>query len=132
MKRPEPPDLASLSADQARWVNSICNEFEDHWERAVRPTVEDYMTRAGDDVDSVVRLVLLGELLTSELALRDRDAQVRGIDAYGAVFNGPGEQAVIDLVLKDEAMADSRRRFRIVRLHARGPGRGIRRPRWAT
>ena len=118
MKRPEPPDLASLSASQVQLVSAVCNEFEDHWSRVDRPKVEEYLRRAG--ADAVVRLVLLRELLTSELELRQQDAKARDVDAYRACFSGPGENDVVDFVLGDDAKADGERRFHVRKRHAQG------------
>ena len=120
MRRTGPPDLASLSAGQVQWVSAICNEFEDHWGRFDRPTVQEYIKRADDDADSVVRLVLLQELLTSERELREQDAKARDIDVYRAFFKGPGENDVVDFILGDEAKADGRRRFHVIEPHAQG------------
>jgi tRNA A-37 threonylcarbamoyl transferase component Bud32 len=120
MKRPEPPDLASLSASQVQSVSAICNDFEDHWGHADRPTVQEYLRRAGDDAGPVVRLVLLRELLTSELELGAQDAKARDIEAYRSLFSGPGENDVVDYVLGEETKADAERRFHVVKRHAQG------------
>ena len=86
MRRVEPPDLASLSADQVQWVSGVCSKFEDQWIRGDRPAVQDFLHEAADDAATVVRLVLLRELLTSERELREQDAQAHDIDAYLRVF----------------------------------------------
>jgi tRNA A-37 threonylcarbamoyl transferase component Bud32/HEPN domain-containing protein len=120
MKRPESPDLASLPADQVQWVNAVCSEFEDRWRSATRPTVKEFAHRAGKEAGPIIRLVLLRELLTSELELRTQDARAHDIDAYRACFSGPSETDVVDSVLGEEARADNRRRFQVSGLHARG------------
>jgi hypothetical protein len=110
--------LASLSADQTRWVSEVCNGFEDHWGRVARPTIQEYMHGAADDADAVVKLVLLRELLTSERERRERDANAPDIDGYRDLFKGPGESDVIDFVLGDEARTDGARRFHVIEPHA--------------
>ena len=120
MRRSEPPELASISADQAQWVSEVCNEFEDHWGRVDRPTVQDYMRRVCDDADPVARLVLLRELLTSERELRERDNKGCDVDTYRAFFNTPRETDVVDFILGEEARVDGKRRFHVVKRHAQG------------
>jgi tRNA A-37 threonylcarbamoyl transferase component Bud32 len=120
MKRPEPPDLASLSASQVQWVTAVCNEFEEDWGRADRPSVQEYMNRVGDDADAKVRLVLLRELLTSELELLEQDAQTRQAYAYRAFFSDPDEQDVVDFVHPAETNGLGARRFHVVKRHAQG------------
>jgi hypothetical protein len=120
MTRPEPPDLGSLSAERAQWVSQVCNEFEDRWNQSRRPTVREYLDAPGNDAAPDVRLVLLHELLTSERELRDRESRAHGVDAYRAVFNGPGETDVIDFVLGDQANGTGAQRFRVLKPHAGG------------
>ncbi len=120
MKRSEPPYLASLSADKVQWVSAVCDEFEDHWARCDRPIVLEYVRRAGADADSVEKLVLLRELLTSERELRQNDAESYDADAYRALFRGDGEADAVELLLKYVEQADGSRRFQIIEPHAEG------------
>ena len=120
MHRSQPPDLASLSPNQVEWVNSICGQFEENWERQARPDVPEYVRRACGDTDPVARLVLLRELLTSELELRDDDARAHDFDAYRSQFADPAELDVLELVLGKAARSESSQRFRILKPHARG------------
>jgi serine/threonine protein kinase len=114
------PDLASLSAEQAQWVSEVCNEFEEQWARTDRPSVPDIMRRLSDSAEPATRLVLLRELLNSELELHEREAKGHGIDAYRARFNTPGEIDVVEFVLGETARADGTGRFHVVRRHAHG------------
>ncbi len=120
MHHPEPPDLESLSSAQAEWINEVCNEFAKAWGIGARPEVRDYMNRVGDHVESVVKLVLLRELLTTELEFRQNDAKAHDLDAYTGLFTSPGETEVVEFVLDGLTKADTTRRFRVLRPHARG------------
>ena len=59
----EPPDIASLSPSQVEWVNAVCNDFENDWDRAKPPPIHDYLKRAGTNAEPAAKLVLLRELL---------------------------------------------------------------------
>jgi len=120
MRRPEPPDLESLSPSQVERVNAVCNDFEEDWGRDARPAIHDYLKRAYDDTESVARLVLLRELLTLEIELREEDAKAHDLDAYHALFTDPTETEVLDFVLGEAAKEEGARRFRIVKPHAKG------------
>ena len=120
MHRSEPPDLASLSATQVEWVNSVCNQFEENWARQPRPDVPDYLSRACRGTDPIARLVLLRELLTSEIDLRDDDARAHELDAYRGQFADPAEIDVLEFVLGKAAKSEGSRRFHIIKPHARG------------
>jgi len=120
MRRPEPLDLASLSPSQVEWVNAVCNDFEEEWGRDARPAIHDYLERAHDDTETAARLVLLRELLTLEIELREEDAKAHDLEAYRALFTDPIETEVLDFVLGGAAKEEGARRFRIVRPHARG------------
>jgi tetratricopeptide (TPR) repeat protein len=120
MLRAEPPDLRALSASQAEWVGGVCDEFEADWLRARRPSVIDFMTRADEWDDPLVRLVLLRELLTARLELGERDAIDCGIEALRASFDRPRELEAIEFILGERARTDGGRRFRPIELHAHG------------
>ena len=120
MHRSQPPDLASLSPTQVEWINSVCNQFEENWERQIRPDVREYVGQADGDTDPVARLVLLRELLTLELELRDDDARAHDFDAYRGRFADPAEVDVLELVLGKAARSEGSRRFRIIKPHASG------------
>jgi len=120
MRRPEPPGLESLTPSQVEWVNTACNEFEEEWGRNLRPTIEDYLKRGRGDAEINARLVLLRELLTIELELREEDAKAHDLDGYRAQFTDPIEIEVVEFVLGEAAKQESARRFRIVKPHAHG------------
>ena len=120
MRRSEPPGLESLSPSHVEWVNAVCNEFEEEWERDARPAIHDYLKRACDDTEPVARLVLLRELLAIELELRAEDARAHDLDAYRALFTNPVDTDVLEFVLGGAAKQESARRFRIVKPYAKG------------
>jgi eukaryotic-like serine/threonine-protein kinase len=120
MRRVEPPDIASLAPSQVEWVNSVCNEFEHEWDRAKRPPIQEYLERTGEGAELVARLVLLRELLSLELELREEDAKAHDLEAYHALFDDPLETEVLEFVLGKAARKEGASRFRIVNAHAKG------------
>ena len=119
MRNPEPPGLESLPASQVEWINSVCDQFEEDWERLKRPQILDYIKRVPEG-DPDVRLVLLRELITSELELRQEEARAHDLDTYREIFTDPVETEVVEFILHDVARADVARRFRILGPHAEG------------
>ena len=120
MRRPEPLDLASLSPSQVDWVNAVCNDFEEEWGRNARPAIRDYLEPANGESETAARLVLLRELLTLEVELREEDANAHDVEAYRALFADPLETEVVGFVLGAAAKEEAARRFRIVKPHAKG------------
>jgi eukaryotic-like serine/threonine-protein kinase len=120
MRHAEPPDIASLSPAQAEWVNAVCNDFEHAWDRAKRPPIQEYLERTDNGAEPVARLVLLRELLTLELEIREEDAKAHDLDAYHALFKDPLETEVLEFVLGKAAKEEGASRFRVVKPHAKG------------
>ena len=72
------------------------------------PPIQEYLERTGKDTEPVARLVLLRELLTLELELREEDAKAHDLDAYHALFNDPLETEVLEFVLGKAAKEEGR------------------------
>jgi serine/threonine protein kinase len=100
-------------------VNSVLDQFEEDWKRFKRPHIREYLDRAGAN-EPVVRLVLLRELMASELELRQEESRAHDLNAYREIFADPRETEVVECVLGEVGQAEGASRFRIVRPHAEG------------
>src|SRR4051794_21772371 len=76
------PDVTSLSLEQWRQVDALCDLFEADWQRRNRPSIEDYLGRA----QAPCRPALQTELVRIELEWRLRAGEQPSGEEYATRY----------------------------------------------
>src|SRR5262249_3332486 len=105
-------DLRLAPPPVVEQIDQVCDCFEAAWIQGKPPRIEDFL----GDVDKSVRLMLLQELVSMELALRRRHGERPQPGEYHRRF--PDDRAAIDAAFREEGGELSRSRRALV---ARGP-----------
>src|SRR5438552_9248021 len=81
------PSVASLPTSVASYLDQVCQRFEAAWEQGQRPRIEDFLTEAAGQEQSL----LFRELLGRELIYRMRAGERPGTEEYLQRFPDRGE-----------------------------------------